>query len=82
MYQSNEKFKEIFFFLQTYKEGDSEDLKYDLHFWIGTQSTQVCISVLKCEKKTTDSKLHKAILSSDNMLCIIADKVSIVNCTR
>nr|XP_022299451.1 gelsolin-like protein 2 [Crassostrea virginica]XP_022299452.1 gelsolin-like protein 2 [Crassostrea virginica]XP_022299453.1 gelsolin-like protein 2 [Crassostrea virginica]XP_022299454.1 gelsolin-like protein 2 [Crassostrea virginica]XP_022299455.1 gelsolin-like protein 2 [Crassostrea virginica] len=26
--------------LKTYKEGDSEDLKYDLHFWIGTQSTQ------------------------------------------
>lgn len=26
--------------LKTYKEGDSEDLKYDLHFWIGTNSSQ------------------------------------------
>ncbi|GFR87113.1 gelsolin [Elysia marginata] len=26
--------------LKTYKEGTSEELKYDLHFWIGKESTQ------------------------------------------
>lgn len=26
--------------LNTYKEGDSEDLKYDVHFWIGKTSSQ------------------------------------------
>jgi len=31
---------------QTYKEDDSEALKYDVHFWIGKYSTQVLSNAL------------------------------------